>query len=70
LPFVWDAETILHGLNFTLTTTLGDIDILGEVVGGGGFRDLLPHTQELRVFGTRCRCLTLDKLIRDQLGRT
>ncbi len=40
LPFRWDAETIAHGLNFTLTTLLGDLDLLGEIVGGGGYRDL------------------------------
>ena len=34
LPFVWDTKTILHGLNFTLTTTVGDIDLLGEVGRG------------------------------------
>jgi hypothetical protein len=43
LPFRWDAETIRRGLNFTLTTTLGDVDLLGEIVGGGSYADLLPH---------------------------
>ena len=28
VPFRWDAETIRRGLNFTLTTTLGDVDLL------------------------------------------
>jgi len=27
LPFSWDAKTIRNGLNFTLTTELGDIDL-------------------------------------------
>jgi hypothetical protein len=31
LPFRFDAATIARGLNFTLTTTLGAIDLLGEV---------------------------------------
>ncbi len=35
LPFVLDVATLARGLNFTLTTTLGDLDLLGEVVGGG-----------------------------------
>ena len=35
LPFVWDASTLANGLNFTLTTTLGDVDLLGEVIGVG-----------------------------------
>ena len=31
LPFRWDAETIRRGLNFTLTTTLGDVDLLNTM---------------------------------------
>jgi hypothetical protein len=50
-------------LNFTLTTTLGDIDLLGEITGGGGFEDLLPDSIVLSIFGHECRCLGLRKLI-------
>jgi predicted nucleotidyltransferase len=64
LPFLFDAKTILHGLNFTLTTDVGDLDLLGEVVGGGTYEDLLPHTIEIEAFGVRCRYVTLDALIR------
>jgi len=63
LPFRWDASTILAGLNFTLTTDLGDIDFLGEVAGGGTYEQLLPFTIELQAFGVTCRCVTLDRLI-------
>ena len=35
LPFRFDTQTLEGGLNFTLTTRLGDIDLLGELVGGG-----------------------------------
>lgn len=63
LPFQLDAPTLARGLNFTLTTKLGDLDLLGEIVGGGGYADLLPHTIEIELFGVRCRCLGLDKLI-------
>jgi len=63
LPFQWDATTISRGLNFTLTTDLGDLDLLGEIVGGGGFDDLLPHAVELTVFGLRIQCLGLQRLI-------
>src|SRR6516165_6625971 len=41
LPFRWDEQTIKAGLNFTLSTTLGDLDLLGEVSGGGGYEQLL-----------------------------
>jgi hypothetical protein len=64
LPFRWDAETIAHGLNFTLTTTLGDVDLLGEIVGGGGYEQLLPHSVALPLFGAERLCLDLDTLIR------
>ena len=33
LPFSWDAKTISGGLNFTLTTKLGDVDLFAEVAG-------------------------------------
>lgn len=63
LPFRFDERTVARGLNFTLTTSLGDIDLLGEIVGGGGYAALVPHSIELEIFGTRCFCLGLAKLI-------
>src|SRR5439155_20277020 len=60
LPFRWDARTIRQGLNFTLTTDLGDLDLLGEIAGGGGFDHLAARTMSIRVFGMECRCLALD----------
>lgn len=63
LPFRWDERTIQSGLNFTLTTDLGDLDFLGEVAGGGSYQQLLPSTQEVTVTGLTCRCVTLDRLI-------
>ena len=64
LPFVWDATTLARGLNYTLTTSLGDIDLLGEIPGGGTYEDLIAGAIEVQVFGTRCRCLSLSQLIR------
>lgn len=64
LPFTWDERTIHRGLNFTLTTALGDIDLLGEITGGGGYDSLLPHTIAIDLFGRSCRCLDIDWLIR------
>jgi hypothetical protein len=64
LPFRFDADTIRRGLNFTLTTDLGDVDLLGEMVGGGTFEQVLPSTIELSVFGRPVRVLDLPALIR------
>jgi len=63
LPFRWDVATIQHGLNFTLTTDIADLDVLGEIVGGGGYDALLPSTVVIRAFGVDCRLLNLDRLI-------
>jgi hypothetical protein len=64
LPFALDLGTLQRGLNFTLTTSLGDIDLLGEVTGGGKYDDLLPVSEGVPLFGFTCRCATLDALIR------
>jgi hypothetical protein len=64
LPFDWSAETILNGLNFTLTTDLGHIDILGEVAGGGAFEDLHKYSKETEAYGVKCLCVELPTLIR------
>ena len=31
------CTTIKRGVNFTLPTTLGEVDLLGEIVGGGSY---------------------------------
>lgn len=64
LPFVLDLPTLRNGLNFTLTTKLGDLDMLGEVVGGGDYKKLLPHTFIVDAFGVEFRCVDLPTLIK------
>lgn len=63
LPFQWNVRTIELGLNFTLTTDLGAVDLLGEIVGGGTYDDLLPDAISIRVFNIECHCLGLERLI-------
>lgn len=64
LPFRLDASTLARGLNFTLTTAMGDLDLLGEVVGGGTYEQLLRHSSRIRVFDTDIDVVTLPQLIR------
>jgi hypothetical protein len=64
LPFRLDLPTVSAGLNFTLTTDLGWLDLLGEIPGGGRYEDLLPHSITAQAFGLSCRILDLDTLIR------
>ena len=63
LPFLWSEETLWAGLNFALATSLGSLDLLGEIAGGGSYEHLLPDTVTLRLFGVECLCLNLPKLI-------
>ena len=63
LPFRLDLRTLRQGLNFTLTTDLGDLDLLGEVAGGGTYEELLPHSRSVVALGVELQCVDLDKLI-------
>ncbi|MSV34581.1 MAG: hypothetical protein EXQ47_03150 [Bryobacterales bacterium] len=71
LPFRFDTETLAQGLNFTLTTSLGWIALLGEIAGGGKFEDLAPHALTVEVFGVKCLILDLPSLIQTKraMGR-
>jgi predicted nucleotidyltransferase len=72
LPFVWDARTLQHSTNFTLTTDLGNIDLLGEVTGLGDFEQVRAQSVVMTLFGMQCRVLSLDALIvaKRAAGRT
>ena len=41
-----DGKSIRHGLNFTLTTTVGDFDIFGEIAGVGKYHEALAYADE------------------------
>ena len=66
LPFLWDERTLESGLNFTLTTDLGDLDILGEVAGVGGYGQVAAGASELVVGDTPIRVMDLDTLERSK----
>jgi len=64
LPFLWDERTLASGLNFTLATDLGDIDILGEIAGVGGYAQVAAGSSELCVGEARILVMDLDALER------
>jgi hypothetical protein len=66
LPFFLDAASIANGMNFTLTTDLGDIDLLGEVSGIGGYKEVRTLSVNLVLFGLECAVLSLDGLIQSK----
>lgn len=64
LPFTLDVATLRAGLNFTLETDLGPLDLLGEVPGLGNFDAVNAAASELRIGDIDLRVLTLDGLER------
>jgi len=63
LPFCLDFETLRSGLNFTLSTDLGWIDLLGEIAGAGGYENLATQSITVDIFGIQCKLIGLDALI-------
>jgi hypothetical protein len=63
LPFTFDVETIRRGLNFTLTTTAGPLDLLGELTGVGSYRDVYEVSEDVPLFRGNYRCINLNALI-------
>lgn len=63
LPFRFDVDTIKRGLNFTLVTTAGDLDLLGEAAGGGTYEALLARSEVRQIFGLDVRFVDLETLI-------
>lgn len=72
LPFVWDERTLQNGTNFTLQTTIGDIDLLGEVDGVGNYEAVKKESLLTNLYGCKVRVLTLEGLINAKraAGRT
>lgn len=66
LPFFWDVRTLRNGLNFTLTTTAGDIDLLGEVTGLGGYGEIALRAETVDLYGAAVRIMSLTDLIRSK----
>jgi hypothetical protein len=63
LPFILDDETLKRGLNFTFSTDVGDLDLLGEVRGLGHYDDVLAGSLTIELFGYRFSVIDIGKLI-------
>jgi hypothetical protein len=64
LPFHLDAKTVRSGLNFTLTTSAGPLDLLGGMAGGFEYDVLRNRSIAVKLFGKACRIIDLDSLIK------
>jgi predicted nucleotidyltransferase len=64
VPFQLDLSALRSGMKFTLTTDVGDLDILAEVTGMGNYEQVLAFSEEMEIFGISCKVLTLEGLIK------
>lgn len=68
LPFVFDEGTLRNGANFTFTTTIGDIDLLAEVLGVGDYAAAKESSVEFTIYDRAVRALDLEALIASKLA--
>ncbi|NJM39656.1 MAG: hypothetical protein HC853_02225 [Anaerolineae bacterium] len=64
IPFIFDSESILLGLNFTFTTDMGDLDLLGEVAGIGMYDQVLMASERGGLYGLTMNVLTIEGLLK------
>lgn len=64
LPFTLDTPTLKAGLNFTLTTSAGDVDLLGEISGLGTYESVKAASSPLTLYGRSVDVLDLAGLER------
>ncbi len=63
LPFHLDPPTIKAGLNFTLVTDYGDLDLLGEVGGIGFYEKVRARSVRGEIHDVNCLVIDIDGLI-------
>jgi predicted nucleotidyltransferase len=64
VPFTFHVRTIRAGLNFTLTTDIGDVDLFGEVVGIGIYSDVKRQSVRMKIYGLPCEVLSVEGIIK------
>ncbi len=72
LPFIFDESSLSNGTNFTFQSSLGDIDLLGEVAGLGIYEDVKTAANSMPLFGFDVLVLSVEGLIKAKraTGRT
>lgn len=66
LPFRLDAEALRQGMNFTLVTDAGELDLMGELSGVGDYRQAAKGAARVVLHGIACRIASLEVLIRSK----
>lgn len=72
VDFLFDEKTLKNGMNFTLDTDWGPVDLLAELIGVGVYNDLLKGSLKVDFYGFVVNTISLNDLIRAKeiAGRT
>jgi hypothetical protein len=62
-PFKFDSRTLAAGMNFTLSTEIGDVDLFGSIPGFTSFQQLTDSSEDHKVGRRTVRVLGLKGLI-------
>jgi predicted nucleotidyltransferase len=68
LPFIFDTKTLEMGLNFSFSTDIGDIDLLGEVKGIGTYNEVINYSEVIQIYDMPCNVLTVEGVIKSKKG--
>lgn len=63
-PF--DEKSLAQGTNFTLITDLGSLDLLGEMSGVGGYREIVGDAKVINLGSVSCQVASLDTIIQSK----
>lgn len=72
LPFFFDERSLQNATNFTFQTSIGDIDLLGEVAGIGTYSEVKLMSDVFGLYGHDVQVLSISGLIKAKraAGRT
>jgi hypothetical protein len=63
-PF--DEQSLAQGTNFTLITDLGSLDLLGEMSGVGGYRQIVTTAKVINLGSVICQVASLETIIQSK----
>lgn len=72
LSYFFDARSLQNATNFTFETSIGDIDLLGEVAGVGTYAEVEKSSEVFELYERQVRVLSIEALIaaKRAAGRT
>jgi hypothetical protein len=61
--FRWEAATVRQGMNLTLVTDVGEVDLSGELAGVGAYEEASRGSLRTELYGVNIQVASLDVLI-------